>query len=86
MRHIRLHHRRQAWPVHVRVEDADRGALFPQAEGEIDGDGGLADAAFAATDSQDLVDTRQASRPLGLLLLGCFFLWRHLDFDFADPG
>ena len=42
--------------VDVGVEEADGGAHALEGDGEIDSDGGLADAAFAAGDSDEILD------------------------------
>ena len=48
------HHERDVGSVDVGVDEADALAEFGERDGEVDGDGGFADSAFAGTDGDDL--------------------------------
>ena len=49
-------HHRDVGAVDVGVQHADLGAVLRQADGEVGGDGALADAALAAGDGDDVLD------------------------------
>ena len=57
---VDAHHERDAGAVDVAVEQADAGAKLFEGAGEIDRDGGFADAAFAAGDGDDVADAGHA--------------------------
>ncbi len=59
--------------VDVGVDEADAVAELGERDGEIDGDGGFADAAFAGADGDDVLDAGKALRALGC----CCVLVRH---------
>ena len=58
----RAHHRGDIGAVDVCVDQADALAQLGEGDGEVDGDGGFADAAFAGTNSDDLGDAGQSHR------------------------
>ena len=63
-RELRLHaeHDRHVGSVDVAVDDADAAAALRERDGEVDGDGRLADAAFAGADRDDVLHAGQRLR------------------------
>ena len=53
----RAHHERDVGAVDVGVDEADALAELRERDGEVDGEGGFADAAFAGTDGDDGFDS-----------------------------
>ena len=78
-------HDRHVGPVDVAVDDADAAAQLRQRDGQVHRDGGLADAALAGADGDDVADAgdrraaalRQRRRP---------HHGRHLDVDGRHAG
>ena len=58
----RAHHERNIGAVDVGVDEADALSEPGEGNGQVDGDGGFADAALAGTDCDDLGDAGQCDR------------------------
>ena len=56
----RAHHGGDVGAVDIGVDEADALAELGESNGEIDGDGGFADSAFAGTDGDDFGDAGQS--------------------------
>src|SRR5437870_3101514 len=52
-------HGGHGWAVDVAVHEADFGAAAVESDGQVGGDGGLAHAALAGADGDDVLDLRE---------------------------
>jgi len=81
---IDSHHEWNAWSIDVAVQQPYFLAKLPQGAGEVDGEGGLADAAFAAGDGDDSLNAGNFVRLIPGALGRCGLgsgLQFHLDVD-----
>ena len=62
---VHAHHARNVRPVDVGVHEADARAALRERDGEVHGDGGLADAALAGRDGDDAAEVRDSATGVG---------------------